>query len=50
VHDIRFFLFSDGVARCVFGKAGIHLSQEFSEFAVKVELLAASDGRALAFC
>jgi hypothetical protein len=45
VHDITFFLIGNEVASRVFGKAGIHLDQEFSEFAVGAELLAARGGR-----
>ena len=48
VHHVRFFLFGDEAPRAILGQAGIHLGEEFSEFAVEVELLAASGGSAQA--
>jgi len=48
VQHVRTLLLDYKVASRVFGKAGVHLGQEFNEFAVKVELLAASGGRARA--
>ena len=39
MHDIRFFLFGDEAPRFVLGQAGVNLGEEFSEFAIGVELL-----------
>ena len=46
MHHVRFILFCDEVPRFVLGQADIHLGEEFSEFAIGVELLAASGGGA----
>jgi hypothetical protein len=45
VHHVRFFLVGDEVASLVLGQAGLYLGQDFSEFALGVELLAGRGGR-----
>ena len=39
MHHVRSFLFGDVAPRFVLGQAGIHLGQEFGEFAFRIELL-----------